>query len=152
MAMCSIRLRRAVTTTTSTIRRLSGAAAISPPSPSSSSPHCSNKPSSVQYQLRRASEFMLFQSRAFRGSTTSLLAARGFEGGDEIGPDTILFEGCDYNHWLIVMDFPKDNKPSSEEMVRTYEETCAKGLNIRSKLYLSSLCFSAVFFFSFFPL
>ncbi|XP_016903399.2 multiple organellar RNA editing factor 4, mitochondrial-like isoform X1 [Cucumis melo] len=38
-------------------------------------------------------------------------------------------EGCDYNHWLIIMDF-KDSKPTTEEMVRTYEETCAKGLNI----------------------
>ncbi|KAH7520661.1 hypothetical protein FEM48_Zijuj08G0168900 [Ziziphus jujuba var. spinosa] len=29
------------------------------------------------------------------------------------------------------MDFPKDQKIPPEEMVRTYEETCAKGLNIR---------------------
>jgi hypothetical protein len=29
------------------------------------------------------------------------------------------------------MDFPKDNKPPPEEMIRVYEETCAKGLNIR---------------------
>ncbi|KAE8648665.1 hypothetical protein Csa_008118 [Cucumis sativus] len=45
-------------------------------------------------------------------------------------PDKLILEGCDYNHWLITMDF-KDSKPTPEEMVRTYEETCAKGLNIR---------------------
>lgn len=28
------------------------------------------------------------------------------------------------------MDFPKDNPPSHEEMIATYEQTCAKGLNI----------------------
>ncbi|TYK15748.1 multiple organellar RNA editing factor 1 [Cucumis melo var. makuwa] len=62
---------------------------------------------------------------------------------DKIGPDTILFEGCDYNHWLITMEFPKDPKPTPEEMVRTYEETCAKGLNIsveeaKQKIYACS--------------
>lgn len=45
---------------------------------------------------------------------------------DKISPDTILFEGCDYNHWLITMDFPKDPKPTPEEMVETYVQTLAK--------------------------
>ncbi|BAT82677.1 hypothetical protein VIGAN_03272600 [Vigna angularis var. angularis] len=73
------------------------------------------------------------QSRSFRSSSTSLLSVRSSQSNipEEIGPDTILFEGCDYNHWLFVMDFPRDNKPPPEEMVRVYEETCAKGLNIR---------------------
>ncbi|XP_027329770.1 multiple organellar RNA editing factor 1, mitochondrial-like isoform X2 [Abrus precatorius] len=86
-----------------------------------------------------------FQSRSFRSSSISLLSVRSSHGNipDEIGPDTILFEGCDYNHWLFVIDFPKDNKPSPEEMVRTYEETCAKGLNIsveeaKKKIYACS--------------
>nr|XP_048334860.1 multiple organellar RNA editing factor 1, mitochondrial-like [Ziziphus jujuba var. spinosa] len=61
----------------------------------------------------------------------------------EIGPDTILFEGCDYNHCLIVMDFPKDQKIPPEEMVPMYKETCAKGLNIsveeaKKKIYACS--------------
>jgi hypothetical protein len=54
-----------------------------------------------------------------------------YEDGDEITEDTILFPGCDYNHWLITVDFPKDPKPSPEEMVATYERICAQGLNIR---------------------
>lgn len=91
------------------------------------------------------------QSRSFRSSSISLLSARSPQTNipDEIGPDTILFEGCDYNHWLFVMDFPRDNnKPSPEEMIRIYEETCAKGLNIRF-LYLFYLN-PLVSFFSFF--
>uniref|UniRef100_A0A0A0KPX4 MORF/ORRM1/DAG-like MORF domain-containing protein n=1 Tax=Cucumis sativus TaxID=3659 RepID=A0A0A0KPX4_CUCSA len=57
-------------------------------------------------------------------------------------PDKLILEGCDYNHWLITMDF-KDSKPTPEEMVRTYEETCAKGLNIsveeaKQKMYACS--------------
>ncbi|XP_060674874.1 multiple organellar RNA editing factor 1, mitochondrial-like [Ziziphus jujuba] len=61
----------------------------------------------------------------------------------EIGPDTILFEGCDYNHCLIVMDFPKDQKIPPKEMVPMYKETCAKGLNIsveeaKKKIYACS--------------
>ncbi|KAJ1385677.1 hypothetical protein SESBI_41420 [Sesbania bispinosa] len=85
------------------------------------------------------------QSRSFMSSPISLLSVRSSQGNipDEIGPDTILFEGCDYNHWLFVMDFPKDNKPSPEEMIRVYEETCAKGLNIsveeaKKKIYACS--------------
>ncbi|XP_050888387.1 multiple organellar RNA editing factor 1, mitochondrial isoform X3 [Lathyrus oleraceus] len=84
-----------------------------------------------------------FQSRTFRSTSISLLSSRYSETPDAIGPDTILFEGCDYNHWLFVMDFPKDNKPSPEQMIRTYEETCAKGLNIsveeaKKKIYACS--------------
>ena len=96
---------------------------------------------------------LLLHWRAFRSSSPSLFsssfreAAYGGGEGEEIGPDTILFEGCDYNHWLIVMDFPKDPKPSPEEMVRTYEETCARGLNIRSTLKTNIIAF--FLFFSF---
>lgn len=87
------------------------------------------------------------QSRSFRSSSISLLSARFSQPQtnipDEIGPDTVLFEGCDYNHWLIVTDFPKDNQLTAEEKVRFYEETCAKGLNIsveeaKKKMYACS--------------
>ncbi|KZV49811.1 hypothetical protein F511_23536 [Dorcoceras hygrometricum] len=40
---------------------------------------------------------------------------------DEIGPDTILFEGCDYNHWLITVDFPKDTELTREQKIDLYE-------------------------------
>lgn len=57
-----------------------------------------------------------------------------YDDGDEITENTVLFEGCDYKHWLIAMDFPKDNPLSPEEMVSTYENTCAAGLGIRFDL------------------
>ncbi|ERN19955.1 hypothetical protein AMTR_s00071p00125410 [Amborella trichopoda] len=63
-----------------------------------------------------------FQSFAFSSSSGS--NRLGDDG--KISPDTILFEGCDYNHWLITMDFPKDPKPTPEEMVETYVQTLAK--------------------------
>ncbi|XP_057817525.2 multiple organellar RNA editing factor 3, mitochondrial [Cryptomeria japonica] len=39
--------------------------------------------------------------------------------------ETILLDGCDYEHWLIVMEFPKDPKPSEDEMVANYVKTLA---------------------------
>ncbi|KAJ8767871.1 hypothetical protein K2173_020811 [Erythroxylum novogranatense] len=81
----------------------------------------------------RSTAFSLFQSRLFTGSPISLSPERQYKlykEGDEITEDTVLFEGCDFNHWLITMDFPKDPKPTPEEMVATYERTCAQGLNI----------------------
>ncbi|PHT90688.1 Multiple organellar RNA editing factor 5, mitochondrial [Capsicum annuum] len=70
------------------------------------------------------------QSRLFRSSTVSLSSrSRSFDrnpADDEIGPDTILFEGCDYEHWLIVIDFPKDTQLTREEMIETYVQTAAK--------------------------
>ncbi|XXG69536.1 hypothetical protein AAC387_Pa06g2378 [Persea americana] len=37
--------------------------------------------------------------------------------------ETILLPGCDYNHWLIVMEFPKDPAPTREQMIDTYLNT-----------------------------
>ncbi|KAI7756382.1 hypothetical protein M8C21_004487 [Ambrosia artemisiifolia] len=39
--------------------------------------------------------------------------------------ETIMLPGCDYNHWLIVMEFPKDPAPTREQMIDTYLETLA---------------------------
>ncbi|XP_050377493.1 multiple organellar RNA editing factor 1, mitochondrial-like isoform X2 [Argentina anserina] len=141
MARNLLRLRRSLSSSgVATLHRaLSATSALSSVPRSSSSPVAVVQPSpTVQFQ---------FQSRSFRSS--SFYSARtnpSYGGGnqnEEIGPDTILFEGCDYNHWLIVMDFPKDNKPPPEDMIRTYEETCAKGLNMsvdeaKKKIYACS--------------
>ncbi|GAB2210378.1 hypothetical protein Droror1_Dr00015644 [Drosera rotundifolia] len=40
--------------------------------------------------------------------------------------ETILLDGCDYEHWLIVMEFEKESKPSDEEMVEAYVKTLAQ--------------------------
>ncbi|KAK4747584.1 hypothetical protein SAY87_014170 [Trapa incisa] len=128
MAMYSLRVRRVLVSLSTINRCLLGFV-----------PEVSAAPSPVHI-LRRSSPSETFlnlvqqQRRTFRSSVASLLArgnySRNFDDSEKIDPDTILFEGCDYNHWLITMDFPKDPKPTPEEMVRTYEETCAKGLNI----------------------
>ncbi|KAI9105193.1 hypothetical protein K1719_022722 [Acacia pycnantha] len=42
--------------------------------------------------------------------------------------ETIMLPGCDYNHWLIVMEFPKDPAPTREQMIDTYLNTIASVL------------------------
>ncbi|OIW13658.1 hypothetical protein TanjilG_08000 [Lupinus angustifolius] len=39
--------------------------------------------------------------------------------------ETIMLPGCDYNHWLIVMEFPKDPAPTRDQMIETYLNTLA---------------------------
>ncbi|KAF7842743.1 multiple organellar RNA editing factor 1, mitochondrial-like [Senna tora] len=123
MASASLRLGRTLRTLSSLHRPFSATSATSAPPFSATTRHgaSSTSPSSL-------SPTHLVPSRAFRSSSILLLSARSSPTNNpvEIGPDTILFEGCDYNHWLIVMDFPKDNKPTPEQMVETYEQTCAK--------------------------
>ncbi|XP_019418462.1 PREDICTED: multiple organellar RNA editing factor 1, mitochondrial-like [Lupinus angustifolius] len=131
MASSSIRLRRPLSAALSTFHR------------SLSTPIHRAHLTPNHYHVLQTPPSQFQSTRAFRSSPVSLLSTRPSSSNDEIGPDTILFEGCDYNHWLFVMDFPKDNKPSPEEMVRVYEDTCAKGLNIsveeaKKKMYACS--------------
>ncbi|GLT86286.1 hypothetical protein SLE2022_044320 [Rubroshorea leprosula] len=143
MALHPLRLRRALTTVTSLHRALSA---------SYSTARLSSIPifqlpasDSISSLPASPSRFTIFQSRSFRSSASLLSSSQYklYKEGDEITPDTVLFEGCDFNHWLITVDFPKDPKPSPEEMVRTYEEICAKGLGIsieeaKKKIYACS--------------
>ncbi|EXC23295.1 hypothetical protein L484_005245 [Morus notabilis] len=39
--------------------------------------------------------------------------------------ETITIDGCDFEHWLVIMRFPEDPKPSEDEMVDTYIKTLA---------------------------
>ena len=36
-----------------------------------------------------------------------------------------MLSGCDYNHWLIVMEFPKDPAPTRKQMIETNLNTLA---------------------------
>ncbi|KAF3327579.1 DAG protein [Carex littledalei] len=57
---------------------------------------------------------------------SSLLGAVG--NGATVSTDEnqpIFLPGCDYNHWLIIMEFPKDPAPTREEMIETYLQTLA---------------------------
>ncbi|XP_057957896.1 multiple organellar RNA editing factor 3, mitochondrial [Malania oleifera] len=56
--------------------------------------------------------------------------------------ETILLDGCDYEHWLIVMEFPKDPAPSAEHMVDSYVKTLAQvvGSEEEAKKKIYSVC------------
>ncbi|KAK8960649.1 hypothetical protein KSP40_PGU004409 [Platanthera guangdongensis] len=56
--------------------------------------------------------------------------------------ETILLDGCDYEHWLIVMEFPENPKPSEEEMVSAYVKTLAEivGSEEEAKKKIYSVC------------
>ncbi|KAE8647096.1 multiple organellar RNA editing factor 3, mitochondrial-like [Cucumis sativus] len=56
--------------------------------------------------------------------------------------DSIPYDGCDYEHWLIVLDFPNDPKPSEEEMVNSYVKTLAAvvGSEEEAKEKIYSVC------------
>ncbi|KAM1135458.1 hypothetical protein ACFX2J_044291 [Malus domestica] len=144
MALSSLRLRRTLSGLSTLHRSLSATSALSAPH-SFSSPLLPASTSEKFPVLPPQSWTLLLQSRTFRSSPFSSArpTSYGNDPKDEIGPNTVLFEGCDYNHWLIVMDYPWDNKPPAEEMIRNYEETCAKGLNIsmeeaKKKIYACS--------------
>ncbi|OEL29297.1 Multiple organellar RNA editing factor 3, mitochondrial [Dichanthelium oligosanthes] len=56
--------------------------------------------------------------------------------------ETILLDGCDYEHWLIVMEFPTDPKPTEEEMVAAYVKTLTDvvGSEEEAKKKIYSVC------------
>ncbi|WCJ18379.1 Multiple organellar RNA editing factor 1 mitochondrial [Euphorbia peplus] len=136
MAMQSGRLRRGLSSLCSFHRSFSSPMiqTCSPPVPMIQSPF-----PSVQ-----SSVSLFLQSRTFTGSRVCLQRQyKIYKEGDEITEDTVLFEGCDFNHWLITVDFPKNPLPTPEEMVSTYERICAQGLNIsieeaKTKIYACS--------------
>ncbi|KAK6930208.1 hypothetical protein RJ641_004302, partial [Dillenia turbinata] len=56
--------------------------------------------------------------------------------------ETILLDGCDYEHWLIVMEFPTDPKPTEDEMLAAYVKTLASvvGSEEEAKKKIYSVC------------
>lgn len=121
MALASLRLRRALFLSPALLKQgilqSSSISTTSLPFRAAISPAVLS-PSQHHHQLN--------QRHPFRSSSLSFDNRRSDQGDGKISPDEILFEGCDYNHWLITMDFPKDPKPTPEQMVDTYVETLAK--------------------------
>ncbi|KAM7470345.1 hypothetical protein LguiA_008528 [Lonicera macranthoides] len=131
MSIYSLRFRRALSLSSSLLKPFSSISSPPPPLSSTNAPNPKTSNPTSNAQSRHLNH--PFQStRSFRSSTISLLSSRPRytlnNDDDKISPDAILFEGCDYNHWLITMDFPKDPKPTPEEMVETYVQTAAKVL------------------------
>ncbi|CAK9150547.1 unnamed protein product [Ilex paraguariensis] len=56
--------------------------------------------------------------------------------------ETILLPGCDYNHWLIVMEFRKDPAPTREQMIETYLNTLATVLGSMEEAKKNMYAFS----------
>ncbi|TYH55985.1 hypothetical protein ES332_D09G275200v1 [Gossypium tomentosum] len=56
--------------------------------------------------------------------------------------ETILLDGCDYEHWLIVLEFLEDPKPSEEEMIDAYVKTLASvvGSEEEARKRIYSVC------------
>ncbi|KAK3122683.1 hypothetical protein QOZ80_8AG0616760 [Eleusine coracana subsp. coracana] len=79
------------------------------------------------------------QGRRSSGAQPKLPAAAG-AGADQ--RETILLPGCDYNHWLIVMEFPKDPAPTREQMIDTYLNTLATVLGSMEEAKKNMYAFS----------
>ncbi|XP_027113187.1 uncharacterized protein [Coffea arabica] len=123
MALCSLRLRRALSLSSFLLHQhFHSPKLLSPLHSSSSALFGPQNP-------RTTPSFSDFHSfRHFRSSPISLSSRnRRFESDDqmEITADTILFEGCDYNHWLITVDFPRDVDIPAEQKVQKYVEIAA---------------------------
>ncbi|KAF8083124.1 hypothetical protein N665_0791s0021 [Sinapis alba] len=116
MAMISHRLRRVLLTLPSCFQR------SFTPTRASHFPPVS--PLLRQTAVNQPTEFAQSPARLF---STTQYQYDPYTGEDSFTPDN---EGCDFNHWLITMDFPKENPPSREEMISIFEQTCAKGLGI----------------------
>lgn len=123
-AMLSHRLRRVLLALPSSFQRSFTPARVSHFPPVS--------PLLRQTLVKQPTEFTQSPARLF---STTQYQYDPYTGEDSFTPDN---EGCDFNHWLITMDFPKENPPSREEMISIFEQTCAKGLGLRFESEASS--------------
>ncbi|KQJ95010.1 multiple organellar RNA editing factor 9, chloroplastic [Brachypodium distachyon] len=82
----------------------------------------------------------LAAAAAAAGRAMRLTAARAAPGSEQ--RETILLPGCDYNHWLIVMEFPKDPAPTREQMIDTYLNTLATVLGSMEEAKKNMYAFS----------
>lgn len=80
-------------------------------------------PASLASRRRPAAARLCVRAMAIDGEYSSRRGSGG--GGGNEPRETILLPGCDYNHWLIVMEFPKDPAPTREQMIDTYLNTLA---------------------------
>ncbi|ESR45001.1 hypothetical protein CICLE_v100013571mg, partial [Citrus x clementina] len=108
-----LRLRRSLPA----IAALRSSLSVAVPALSASTPLVNPSISSASSSLIPSFSSIIIQSRPFRSSPTISLSST---------PSGLRLQSLALSLWR----FPKDPKPTPEEMVGTYEETCAKGLNI----------------------
>ncbi|CAI0406993.1 unnamed protein product [Linum tenue] len=112
--------------------------------PSLSCPKPSLTPSSFpvpqSWNRRSWSSFRSRQRQSFaRAAVNSDFSSRRSSSEQR---ETIMLPGCDYNHWLIVMDFPKDPAPSREQMIDAYLNTLATVLGSMEEAKKNMYAFS----------
>ncbi|XP_071688907.1 LOW QUALITY PROTEIN: multiple organellar RNA editing factor 1, mitochondrial-like [Rutidosis leptorrhynchoides] len=141
MAANVLRLRRSLAALTSSILNHSRFFTSAVETVSSPTPVKQNY-SLFEHTQSKSNSCILFKFLPSRSISSRARYSYDDMDGDHISPDAILFEGCDYKHWLITMDFLKDPKPSPEEMVETYVQTAAKVLGsveeAKKKIYACS--------------
>ncbi|KAJ3678353.1 hypothetical protein LUZ60_002156 [Juncus effusus] len=106
---------------------------LPPPSSSNPKPHLPLQP-----LLSLRSSARQHQQRL----SVTPVAAVGNASSNTEQKDAILLPGCDYNHWLIVMEFPKDPAPTREEMIETYLQTLATVLGSMEEAKKNMYAFS----------
>ncbi|XP_074590535.1 uncharacterized protein LOC141846401 [Curcuma longa] len=126
MVQAALRLRRAVAFSSSLMRGPRSFSSVSASRPLPTVLYSSTASPAPFANSSLRPDYLFAQRRFFRSSMALGTSHPGGGMDSKISPDEILFEGCDYNHWLITMDFPKDPAPTRDEMIETYVQTLAK--------------------------
>eukprot|EP00268_Persea_americana_P022087 TRINITY_DN2197_c0_g3_i1.p1 TRINITY_DN2197_c0_g3~~TRINITY_DN2197_c0_g3_i1.p1 ORF type:complete len:240 (-),score=28.15 TRINITY_DN2197_c0_g3_i1:650-1369(-) len=118
------------------LSRRSSTSSITTLLPSLSSPFLSfsTRPVPLDRSRRR------HRTTVIRSGVDAEYSARRSSGNEP--RETILLPGCDFNHWLIVMEFPKDPAPTREQMIDTYLNTLATVLGSMEEAKKNMYAFS----------
>lgn len=74
--------------------------------------------------------FTQVRCKVNRAGASAYRSGDGVSGYSDLPPTEMapLFPGCDYNHWLIVMDNPGGEGATKQQMIDCYVQTLAKVL------------------------
>ncbi|KAL5700232.1 Multiple organellar RNA editing factor 9 [Ranunculus cassubicifolius] len=109
-----------------------------------SSPNTTRVPIVSSFRFNSLSCISLRPSRVIRAAIDSDYSSRrnNISSSNNEPRETILLPGCDYNHWLIVMEFPKDPAPTRDQMIDTYLQTLATVLGSMEEAKKNMYAFS----------
>ncbi|KAL9255463.1 Multiple organellar RNA editing factor 9, chloroplastic-like protein [Drosera capensis] len=112
---------------------------LSPLSPSL--PQC--PPSLLRHHIHPTKRVLLVRAEPVNGDNSTRQRGGGGGGvGEKDQKETIMLPGCDYKHWLIVMEFPKEPAPTRDEMIQTYLNTLASVLGSMEEAKKNMYAFS----------
>lgn len=116
--------------------------------PKTLTPHLQNHPKSpsfllsLSFPLHSTSSSILPRKASTPSSRFPLIKAAADRSNNGEQRETIMLPGCDYNHWLIVMEFPKDPPPTRDQMIQTYLDTLATVLGSMEEAKKNMYAFS----------